>query len=86
MADEELKYPMEWTFRIVAEKDFVDDVRRDIGVIAGKYGVPCMLSDGLVSKGGSYVTVKFTVTVQNREMFAGIGDELGQIKKVKFVL
>ena len=86
MADEELKYPLEWTFRIVAVKEMVDDVRRDIAAIAGKYDVPCELSDGLVSSGGSYVTVKFTVTVRDRDMFAGLGDELGAIKGVKFVL
>ena len=86
MADEELKYPLEWTFRIVAEKDFAEDVRRDIAEIAAKYDVPCVLSDGLVSKGGNYVTIKFTVTVRDRDMFAGIGDALGTIKGVKFVL
>lgn len=86
MADEELKYPLEWVFRIVAEKDFVGEVREDVARIAGKYAVPCDLSDGLVSKGGSYVTVKFKVVVQNREMFAAIGDELGTVKHVKFVL
>lgn len=73
-------------FRIVAEKDFAGEVRLAVGRIAEKYNVPCDLSDGLVSKGGSYITVKFAVLVRDREMFAAIGDDLGTIEHVKFVL
>lgn len=86
MADEELKYPLEWTFRIVVVKASAEDVRREVAVVAEKYDVPCELSDGLVSSNGSYVTIKFPVVVRDRDMFVGIGDDLGAIKGVKYLL
>lgn len=83
---QELKFPVDWEFRIVCESTQTAAVRTAAEIFLKEHNVTPEFSDGLASKGGKYGTLKFPVTLTDRAMMNTLANGLAALPGVKFVL
>jgi len=86
MNGRELKFPVDWEYRIVTETDRIEEVREAVVKCLEANGVFCGVTEGLRSGGGRYRTLRAAVTLRDRDMMNRLGVELGKVDGVKFLL
>lgn len=65
---QELKFPVDWEYRIIVEADKLEAARAAIGQCLREHGVSAAVHEGLRSEGGRYRTLKAPVVLTGREM------------------
>ena len=83
---EELKFPVDWEFRIVAESAKADAVCKAAGACLASHGIDSPLTEGRGSGGGRYLTLRVDVVLKDRETMNLLSAELAKIDGVKFLL
>ena len=83
---EELKFPVDWEYRIVVEAAREGSVRQEVEKCLKSRGLSPAIHEGLHSEGGRYRTLKVPVTLLDRGMMDALSEELAKIEGVKFLL
>lgn len=83
---EELKFPVDWEYRIIVEAVQEENVRQEVEKCLKSHGISTAIHEGLHSEGGRYRTLKVAVTLHDREMMNALSAELAKIEGVKFLL
>lgn len=86
VTDRELKFPVDWEFRIIVDAAAADTARPAIIACVEKHGIDPAIHDGLDSKQGRYHSFKVPVLLTDREMMNRLAGEFAAIDGVKFVL
>lgn len=82
---QELHYPVNWTYRIVVDtnnKTVVEEVKK----VLQSFGFEGILIEGDVSGTGKYRSYRSDVVFDSREMMEALSSSLSGIDGVKFVL
>jgi len=82
----ELKFPVDWEFRVVVESARADAAREAIGKCLESHGIFSKVTEGLHSEGGRYRTLRATATLKDRETMNRLSTDLGKVDGVKFLL
>jgi len=82
----ELKFPVDWEYRVVVESDKADAAREAIGKCLESHGIFSKVTEGLRSGGGRYRTLRAAVTLKDREQMNRLSTDLGKVDGVKFLL
>lgn len=83
---QELKFPVDWEYRIIVEADKLEAARAAIGQCLREHGVSAAVHEGLRSEGGRYRTLKAPVVLTGREMMNALSAALAAVDGVKFLL
>ncbi len=83
---QELKFPVEWEFRVMFESTAEEGVRAALETLLAADGFDPAVKDGLNSSTGKYRTLKFAVELSSREMMNDFSARIAAIPGVKFVL
>ncbi len=82
----ELKFPVDWEFRIVLESDLYDPVRQGVTACLKAHGAAAELADGQHSGGGKYRTIRARTVLTSRKMMEKLAADLAAVKGVRFLL
>lgn len=82
----ELKFPVDWEFRIVVESAKEEAARKAVAECLASHGVAADITDGLRSGGGRYQTLRAAVTLKDREMMNSLSADLAKVDGIKFLL
>lgn len=82
----ELKFPVDWEYRVVVESDKADAALEAIGKCLESHGIFSKVTEGLRSEGGRYRTLRTAVTLKDREQMNRLSADLGKVDGVKFLL
>lgn len=82
----ELRYPVDWHFRIITENAAHPEVVRRLRLILADFNVTNPLNIGNESAGGKYVSYLVTVTFPDRKFMEDISAALNAVPGVKMVL
>ena len=82
--DEELKFPLNCHYRIVAEN--VPGIRDALERVLGELKITAALRDGHYSAKGAYLTFNFDVEVPSQEVMNKIDAAIRKTPHVKMVL
>ena len=81
----ELAFPVDWTFRIIAESE-VTGCREELAAVFHRFDMSPEITDGAGSSGGRYRTYLATVEIPSRRIFEELPRALGAVRGVKMVL
>ena len=76
---QELKFPVDWEYRIIVEADKLEAARAAIGQCLREHGVSAAVHEGLRSEGGRYRTLKAPVVLTGREMMNALSAALAAV-------
>ncbi|MDD3885349.1 MAG: DUF493 family protein [Victivallaceae bacterium] len=83
----ELKFPVQWEFRVAVEAARSDEVRNLLpGVLSSAGLEPGEIADGLRSGTGRYVTLKTRVMLPSHEAMDKAASLIAALPGVRFVL
>ncbi|MDR0932202.1 MAG: DUF493 domain-containing protein [Victivallales bacterium] len=82
----ELKFPVDWEFRIVVESDREGAVKTEIKSCLKKHQLDTDVHAGNRSGSGRFVTLKVATTLQDRKTLDTLSANFAQIEGVKFLL
>ena len=83
---QELKFPVEWHYKIIADKDNVVVLDEIIKVLRRNGFHDEMPEPGGESSGGKYLSWRVSLVFQDRETFHGLSAQLSALPGVKYVI
>jgi putative lipoic acid-binding regulatory protein len=81
----EIEFPVDWEFRIIAERS-ASDCRAGLEAVFRRFGYAVELQEGASSASGRYRTYRAGVTIPSRSVLTDLPAELSRIPGVKTVL
>jgi putative lipoic acid-binding regulatory protein len=84
--NEELKFPVDWRYKIIVDADKADESSETLSDIFKQNGFKVKPAKGNLSKNGKYITLKAMATFQDRESMEKLSAELSQAPCVRFLL
>jgi len=84
MFNEELKFPVEWKFRVIVESG--NDISDDLIKVMKSFGYNELPKAGNSSKGGKYQTWQVKATFQDKATMDLMAEQLRAIPGIKMVL
>ena len=84
--NQEIVFPLDWEFRIVAISEAVDTAQAQVLGILHRIDENATVSRGLESRGGKYVTLRAICRIENREILKNISDALAAADGVKMLI
>ncbi len=81
----EIEFPVEWTFRIIAEAS-AKAADMELSQVFHKFNMAPELKEGKASAGGKYRTVQASVVIPDRMVFDALPEALSKISGVRMVL
>lgn len=84
--NEELKFPVDWRYKIIVDTDKADDAANELSGIFKQNGFNIKPAKGNTSKNGKYITLKALATFQDRESMEKLSEELSKAPCVRFLL
>lgn len=82
----EIVFPLDWEFRIVSLAECVDSVQAECLGILHRTDANAVISRGLESKGGKYITLRASCHIQDREILKVVSDALAAVNGVKMLI
>lgn len=82
----ELKFPVDWEFRIVVESAKADAAQKAIEACLESQGIDSPVTEGRGSESGRYRTLRAETTLKDREMMNLLSSEFAKVDGVKFLL
>ncbi|GEM_PF-776930 len=82
----ELKFPVEWEFRIIVFSDQLDSAKKGLESVFCRFGNFRPLTQGDASKQGKYQVLSTQMTMIDRAMLDAISRELAAVPGVKMIL
>ncbi|MFA7231723.1 MAG: DUF493 domain-containing protein [Victivallaceae bacterium] len=85
MTKQEIKFPVDWHYRIITDKS-VNSCRENIISVLKNNQFDALPETGKESSGGKYLTWQVSVIFPSREIMEKLSAELAAIPGVKFIL
>ena len=82
----ELKFPVDWTYRIIVSAEGRESAANEIKGILAKHSVTSPLVDGNESSSSRFFSMRVTVHFEDKVSMELLSSELSHIKHVKFLL
>lgn len=82
----EIVFPLDWEFRIVALSGQIDRVQAVCLGILHRTDSAAVISRGLESKGGKYITLRASCHISDREVLKAVSDALAAVDGVKMLI
>lgn len=82
----ELKFPVDWTYRIIVTAEGRESAATEIRDILAKHSVTSPLEDGHESSSSRFFSYRVTVHFNDKVSMELLSTELSQVKHVKFLL
>ena len=82
----QIVFPLDWEFRIDSMADKVNEVQAvSLGILHRTDG-KAVITRGLESKGGKYITLRALCHIENRETLKCVSDALAAVDGVKMLI
>ena len=85
-AEQEIKFPVDWTYRIIIESIKESQVVPEIKKLMQKFNVTDELKSTSISSSGTYKTFAFTKTLSSHEEMENIANTIHAVDGVKVVI
>ena len=82
----EIVFPLDWEFRIVALSGQIDRVQAVCLGILHRTDNNAIITRGLESKGGKYITLRATCRINDRDILKTVSDALAAVDGVKMLI
>ena len=87
MSDQpEISFPLDWEFRIVTESGMTDQAEAACLGILHRTDSRAVISRGLESKGGKYITLRAVCHIADRDVLKDVSDALVAVNGVKMLI
>ena len=87
MSDQpEISFPLDWEFRIVTESTLTNQAEAACLGILHRADPKAVISRGLESRGGKYITLRAICHIQDREILKAVSDALVAVDGVKMLI
>ncbi|MDD2404305.1 MAG: DUF493 family protein [Victivallaceae bacterium] len=83
---QELKFPVDWEFRIVTEQDKHPGVFNELSKVLTSFRICAPLKTGRESSGGKYLTCMVKVSFPDRQYMESVSAALAKVPGVKMVI
>lgn len=82
----ELKFPLDWTYRIIVTAEGSESAAEEIRGILAKHSVTAPLTKGNESSSSRFISYRVKVHFKDKVSMELLSTELSQVKHVKFLL
>ena len=82
----EISFPLDWEFRIVTESTLTNQAEAACLGILHRADPKAVISRGLESRGGKYITLRAICHIQDREILKAVSDALVAVDGVKMLI
>ena len=86
MSEQEITFPLDWEFRIVAVSEAVSMVQASCLGILHRADPGAVIARGLESKGGKYITLRAVCHIPDRDVLKAVSDALVAVNGVKMLI
>jgi putative lipoic acid-binding regulatory protein len=83
--DHELQFPVDWNYKIIAEKEFPDFLE-GLTRVLNKFAIDDKPLSGPQSSNGKYISYRLTATFNNHEQMEQLSEAIAHVPGVKFLL
>ena len=82
----EIKFPIEWNYKIIVEAVNIDEICRSLEKIWVKYKKLTNLTRNNQSKTGKYISLVVSFHLNSKEQLDSLSTKISKVQGVKFVL
>ncbi|OGV39406.1 MAG: hypothetical protein A2020_09270 [Lentisphaerae bacterium GWF2_45_14] len=83
---QELKFPVDWTYRIIVSSEEKESALAEIKEILAKHAIESPVEEGRGSSKGRFSSLRVKVHFEDKVSMELLSTELSQVKHVKFLL